>query len=192
MSSSIMKPAIFLDRDGVINLDHGYVGTIDDFQFVDGVFEACRDLQGKGFLIVVITNQSGIARGKYTEEQFHELTQWMDWNFDDKGVVLDGIYYCPHHPEKGLGDYKIDCDCRKPKPGMLLEAQQDLGIDMAKSVFVGDKADDMRAAIAAGIRTRILVETGKAVTEDARELADVVLPSLAQVAAWLEQREQSR
>ncbi len=179
-----MKPAVFLDRDGVINVDHGYVGAIDDFEFVEDVFEACRRLKEQGYMLVVITNQSGIARGRYSEEQFQELTQWMDWNFDDKGVLLDGIYYCPHHPEKGVGQYKIDCDCRKPKPGMLLEAQSDLGIDMANSVFVGDKADDMRAAMAAGIGTKILVETGKAVTDEARELADVVLPSLADVPSW--------
>ncbi|WKE66801.1 D-glycero-beta-D-manno-heptose 1,7-bisphosphate 7-phosphatase [Gallaecimonas kandeliae] len=181
-----MKPAVFLDRDGVINVDHGYVSKIDDFEFIEGVFEACKAFKAMGYKVVVITNQSGIARGMYTEDTFQELTQWMDWNFDDKGVLLDGVYYCPHHAEKGLGQYKVDCSCRKPKPGMLLEAQKDLDIDLAASVFVGDKADDMRAARAAGVGKAVLVETGKTVTSEAKELADVVLASIAEVPDWLE------
>ncbi|WP_406667135.1 D-glycero-beta-D-manno-heptose 1,7-bisphosphate 7-phosphatase [Gallaecimonas sp. GXIMD1310] len=180
-----MKPAVFLDRDGVINVDHGYVSRIDDFEFIEGVFEAARAFKAMGYLVVVITNQSGIARGMFSEDSFAELTQWMDWNFDDNGVVLDGIYYCPHHPDKGIGEYRQDCNCRKPKPGMLLEAQGDLDIDMGRSVFVGDKADDMRAADAAGVATKVLVRTGKAVTEDAQSLATVVLESIKSVPAWL-------
>ncbi|EKE75354.1 D-glycero-beta-D-manno-heptose 1,7-bisphosphate 7-phosphatase [Gallaecimonas xiamenensis] len=180
-----MKAAVFLDRDGVINVDHGYVSAIDDFEFVDGVFEACRAFKSMGYLVVVITNQSGIARGMYSEEDFQVLTQWMDWNFDDKGVLLDGVYYCPHHAEKGQGKYKVDCDCRKPKPGMLLEAQKDLAIDLARSVFVGDKADDMRAAKAAGLGAALLVRTGKEVTAEAQSLATATLDSVADVPAWL-------
>ena len=132
-----MKKAVFLDRDGVINVDHGYVYQVDDFEYIEGVFDACRELKQLGYKLVVVTNQSGIARGMYTEEQFHSLTEWMDWNFADKGVELDGIYYCPHHHEHGMADYKVDCDCRKPKPGMLESAARFLKIDMAQSVTSG-------------------------------------------------------
>ncbi len=93
-------PAIFLDRDGTINVDHGYVHEIDNFEFIDGVIDAMRELKKKmGFALVVVTNQSGIARGKFTEAQFETLTEWMDWSLADRDVDLDGIYYCPHHPQ---------------------------------------------------------------------------------------------
>ncbi|MBR9729212.1 D-glycero-beta-D-manno-heptose 1,7-bisphosphate 7-phosphatase [Shewanella intestini] len=180
-----MAKAVFLDRDGVINLDHGYVHQVDDFEYVEGVFEACLAFKKQGYKIVVVTNQSGIARGKYTEDDFHALTEWMDWNFADKGVDLDGIYYCPHHSEKGIGEYKVECDCRKPKPGMLLDAAKFLKIDMSQSVMVGDKADDMRAGKAAGILTNILVRTGKSVTEDAIAEASIVVDSIADVPSVL-------
>ncbi|MBO1273576.1 D-glycero-beta-D-manno-heptose 1,7-bisphosphate 7-phosphatase [Shewanella sp. 4t3-1-2LB] len=180
-----MNKAVFLDRDGVINVDHGYVHQIDDFQYIEGVFDACLALKQQGFKLVVITNQAGIARGLYSEDQFHQLTEWMDWNFADKGVDLDGIYYCPHHPDKGIGKYKQDCDCRKPKPGMIVSAQQFLKLDLSASALVGDKADDMRAAKAAGIPVRILVRSGKALTQEGIDEATVVLDSIADVPAYL-------
>jgi len=160
----LAKPAVFIDRDGVINVDHGYVHTTDDFEYVEGVFAACKKLKEMGYLLVLVTNQSGIARGMFTEDEFLSLTEWMDWNFVDNGVEFDGIYYCPHHPE-GQGDYRQECDCRKPKPGMLISARDYLKIDMAQSVMIGDKADDMTAAKAAEVGTKILVRTGKPVTE---------------------------
>lgn len=137
-----------------------------------------------GYLLVLVTNQSGIARGMFTEDEFLSLTEWMDWNFVDNGVEFDGIYYCPHHPE-GQGDYRQECDCRKPKPGMLISARDYLKIDMTQSVMIGDKADDMTAAKAAEVGTKILVRTGKPVTEVGEQLADVVLDSVADVPAWL-------
>ena len=182
-----LNKAVFLDRDGVINKDNGYVHTVDDFEYIDGVFEACLALKQMGYLLIVVTNQSGIARGMYSEDDFHHLTEWMDWNFADKGVELDGIYYCPHHPQKGLGGYKQDCDCRKPKPGMMLDAAEFLKIDMSQSVMVGDKADDMRAAKAAGINTAILVRSGKVVDEAGVELASAVVDSMADVPSLLSQ-----
>lgn len=180
-----MSRAVFLDRDGVINIDHGYVHMVDDFEYVEGVFDACRSIKEMGFKLAVVTNQSGIARGLYTEDQFHTLTEWMDWNFADKGIDLDGIYYCPHHAEKGIGDYKQDCDCRKPKPGMMQSAAEFLKLDLSQSVMVGDKRDDMLAAKVAGIPIRILVRTGKEVTEEAIAEASVVLDSIADVPEYL-------
>ena len=176
-----MNRAVFLDRDGVINKDTGYVHLVDDFEYIDGVFDACLALKKMGYLLVVVTNQSGIARGMYSEDDFHSLTEWMDWNFADKGVDLDGIYYCPHHPEKGIGEYKQDCDCRKPKPGMLLDAAKFLKIDLANLIMVGDKADDMRAAKAAGIGKSILVRSGKVVDEAGIIEATMVVDSIAVV-----------
>jgi len=175
--------AVFLDRDGVINKDHGYVHQVDDFEYIEGVFEACLALKQMGYKLVVVTNQSGIARGMYSEDQFHSLTEWMDWNFADKGVELDGIYYCPHHAEKGIGEYKVDCDCRKPKPGMLNDAAKFLKIDLPQSVMVGDKAEDMQAAKAAGVSTRILVRSGKVIADSSD--ATIVLDSIADVPAYL-------
>jgi D-glycero-D-manno-heptose 1,7-bisphosphate phosphatase len=149
------------------------------------VFEATKALKDQGYMLVLVTNQSGIARGKFSEDRFLSLTQWMDWNFVDHGVEFDGFYYCPHHPEEGIGEYKQDCDCRKPKPGMFISARDFLKIDMEKSVMIGDKAEDMMAAEAAGVGTKILVRTGKPITEQGEALATVVLDSIADVPAYL-------
>ncbi|WP_413700354.1 D-glycero-beta-D-manno-heptose 1,7-bisphosphate 7-phosphatase [Psychromonas sp. KJ10-10] len=165
MTASNGKRAIFLDRDGVINVDNGYVSVVDDFEFIDGVIEALQELKKQNYLLVVITNQSGIARGYFSEEQFHTLTEWMDWSLADRGVDLDGIYYCPHHSEHGLGEYKVDCDCRKPNPGMINDAVKELGIDLSQSILVGDKVSDIQAGINAGVKYNYLVRTGKEITE---------------------------
>lgn len=177
--------AIFLDRDGTINADHGYVHKIDDFQFIEGVGKALKQLQDKGYLLVLVTNQSGIARGYFSEAQFHQLTEWMDWSLDeDYGVVLDGIYYCPHHPE-GKGEFKAECDCRKPKAGMFLEAIKDLNIDPKQSYMVGDKLEDLLAAEAAGVKTKVLVKTGKPVTAEGEAKADLVLDSVVDLVRYI-------
>lgn len=180
-----VNKAIFIDRDGVINLDHGYVHDIDNFQFIDGVFSACKKLKELGYKLVIVTNQSGIARGYFSEETFQQLTEWMDWNFVDNGVELDGIYYCPHHNTAGLGDYLIDCDCRKPKSGMFISAAKFLKIDLSKSVMIGDSLSDMQAAESAGITQRLLVKTGKELTKQAIEKATSVLGSIKDVPEYL-------
>ncbi len=172
------KIAVFLDRDGVINQDTGCVSCVDDFHFIDGTIEALQILKKKGYCLVVVTNQSGIARGYFTEEQFVSLTEWMDWSLADRDVDLDGIYFCPHHPTAGVGEYRQECNCRKPAPGMLLDAAKDLKIDLANSYMVGDKAGDLQAAKAAGVGHKVLVRTGKTVTEEAIALADEVQDSL--------------
>ena len=173
-----MNKAIFLDRDGTLNVDHGYVHQIDDFQFIDGSIEALQELKSMGYLLVLVTNQSGIARGYFSEEQFLTLTEWMDWSLADRGVDLDGIYYCPHHPE-GKGEFKQNCDCRKPKGGMLLQAIQELKIDPTQSFMVGDKIEDLQAGAAAKVRSKILVKTGKPITPDGEAYADFVIESVA-------------
>ena len=153
-------PALFLDRDGVINVDHGYVHRIEDFEFIPGIFELCRAARALGHKLVVVTNQAGIARGLYTEEQFHALTAWMKQRFADEGAPLDGVYFCPTHPTAGIGAYRVESEFRKPGPGMLLQAASDLDLNLQRSAIVGDKESDMQAGQSARIDTRILLQAG--------------------------------
>ena len=172
-----MNKAIFLDRDGTINIDHGYVHQIDDFEFIEGSINALKKLKEMGYLLVLVTNQSGIARGYFKEAQFLQLTEWMDWSLAEQGVDFDGIYYCPHHPD-GKGEFKEDCSCRKPKPGMLLDAMKALNIDPQQSIMVGDKIEDIKAGINAKVKINVLVRTGKPVTKEGERLANAVLDSI--------------
>lgn len=146
-----MNKALFLDRDGVINLEKHYLHKIEDFEFVEGIFDLCRHFQAQGYLIVVVTNQSGIARGYYGEEEFAVLTAWMRERFKENGVEISAVYHCPHHPE-----ISGPCSCRKPEPGMLLKAAEMFDIDLASSVLVGDAERDIEAAINAGVQTHCL------------------------------------
>ncbi|MFB0979320.1 MAG: D-glycero-beta-D-manno-heptose 1,7-bisphosphate 7-phosphatase [Alteromonadaceae bacterium] len=152
-----MNKALFLDRDGIINVDHGYVYKKEEFVFIDDIFDVCLDAQAKGYEIFVITNQSGIARGKYTVKQFDELSSWMTSVFKSKGIVISDVYHCPHHPDKGLGEYLKACECRKPEPGMLLLAKKEHNINLENSIFIGDKVSDIQAAERAGIKNRIIL-----------------------------------
>lgn len=145
--------ALFLDRDGVINVDHGYVCSPEQTQFIDGIFELCRTATESRFLNVVITNQAGIARGYYTEQDFQEYMAWMRAEFQKRGAQLDAVYYCPHHPVQGQREYLRDCECRKPKPGMILAAARELDLDLGRSVLLGDTAADTAAGQAAGVGT---------------------------------------
>lgn len=146
-----MRKAVFLDRDGIINVDGHYVHKIEDFHFMDGIFDFCRKAKEKGYLLIVFTNQSGIARGYYTEEDFLKLTDWMCQRFQKEGVSLDHVYYCPFHPTKGIGEYKKESMDRKPNPGMLMKAKDAFDIDMAASIVLGDKDSDMDAGRNAGV-----------------------------------------
>ena len=152
-----MNKALFLDRDGIINTDFGYVHQIKDFEFVDGIFDVCRYAIDMGYQIIVITNQAGIARGYYTVEDFNVLTDWMKQEFANQDINITDVYYCPHHPEKGDNEYVRKCNCRKPEPGMILKAAKEHDINIAHSAFIGDKVSDMQAADVAGIHNKILV-----------------------------------
>jgi len=173
-----LRRAAFLDRDGVINIDRGYVFRREDFQFVAGALEGARRLHELGFLLVVASNQSGIGRGLYTEDNFQALTTWMGNEFLTAGAPLAGVYFCPHHPTEGLGEYRRSCKCRKPAPGMLLAAAHDLGIDLGSSAMFGDKVSDLEAARAAGVPLRVLLGT------DARETPALPLAEDLAVAAY--------
>ena len=153
--------AVFLDRDGVINVDSGYVGDWDSFVFLPGVIEAMRALCDAGYALVIVTNQSGIGRGFYTEEDFHALTERMRNELSRHGVSIAGVYFCPHLPEAALPQYRKTCDCRKPKPGLIHRALEELDIDLTRSAMVGDKSSDMQAALAAGIPQRYQVVSGE-------------------------------
>ena len=153
--------AIFLDRDGVINVDSGYVGDWESFIFLPGVIEAMRTLCDAGYALVIITNQSGIGRGRYTEEDFHILTERMCEELSRHGVSIAGVYFCPHLPEATLPRYRKTCDCRKPRPGLIHRALKELDIDLTRSAMVGDKDSDMEAALAAGIPYRYQVTSGE-------------------------------
>jgi D-glycero-D-manno-heptose 1,7-bisphosphate phosphatase len=169
---------LFLDRDGVVNVDHGYVSQPKAFEFIDGVFTACKQFQDAGYKIVIITNQSGIGRGYYSEQDFHALTDWMVAEFKKNDVDILAVYYCPHHPVKANAPYLQECDCRKPQPGMLLQAINQHNLSPNNSIMIGDKAPDMQAAIAAGIKHKYLVNSGQSFSSDVEELADAVFADL--------------
>lgn len=158
-STEALRRAAFLDRDGVINLDREYVYRREDFVFVPGALEGARELHRRGFMLIVVTNQSGIGRGLYTEAQFHELTDWMRSEFAAAGAPLEGVYYCPHHPTSANGPYRRLCECRKPAPGMLLDAAREHRIALGRSALFGDRETDLEAARAAGVPIRVLLGT---------------------------------
>jgi len=152
--------ALFLDRDGVINLNHGYVHTREHFDFVDGIFDVCHKAKRWEYLLIVVTNQAGIGRGYFSEEDFHRLTDWMLEQFRHRDAGISKVYFCPYHPEHGIGEYKRESPCRKPNPGMLLAAASDFDLDLAACVLVGDKASDVEAGRTAGVGCNVLYVPG--------------------------------
>jgi len=149
----MVKKALFLDRDGVINKEINYLFKIEDVEFVPGIFDLCRYFTAKDFLIIVITNQAGIARGYYTNDDFQNLTDWMKNEFGKNGIKLEHVYHCPHHPQ-----FSGDCDCRKPKPGMILDAQKKFNLDLKHSVLIGDEISDIESGRSAGVGSNILIK----------------------------------
>ena len=149
----ILKKALFLDRDGVVNKEKDYLYKIEDFEFIDGIFDLCKYYINLGYLIFIVTNQSGIARKYYDENDFNLLTSWMIEEFLDKKIYISKVYFCPHHP-----DISGSCSCRKPKAGMLLEASEEFNIDLNKSIIIGDKERDIEAGINAGLKETYLFD----------------------------------
>ena len=141
-----MNKALFIDRDGVINVDKGHVYRSEDFEFNAGIFGLCRQYLAEDFIIVVITNQAGIAKGIYTEADYLRLTDWMIGQFENNGVTISKVYHCPHHP-----DISGPCQCRKPNPGMILQAIEEFNLDISECVLIGDKDTDLEAGRRAGI-----------------------------------------
>ncbi len=175
------RRALFLDRDGVINEDTGFICRPEEFHILPGVFDGCRAAREAGYLLIVVTNQSGIGRGLYTEADFHRLTRWMCGAFDAAGAALTDVYFAPTHPTLGVGAYRRESDDRKPGAGMLYRARAEHGIDLGVSALIGDRETDIAAAIAAGLAHKILV------AEDRPDgtSADVVVGSLRDGVGWL-------
>lgn len=164
------QKAVFLDRDGVINKYVGFLTNIDQFELNDGVTEAIKKINSKGYLAIVVTNQPVIARGEVTLYELEEIHNKMETLLGLDGAYLDAVYYCPHHPHKGyegeVPELKIECECRKPKPGMLLQAARDFNIDLSKSWMVGDGENDILAGMNAGCKTGYIKREGKPIEAD--------------------------
>ncbi len=180
--------ALFLDRDGVINVDHDYVHRIEDFEFVPGIFDLTRFATHElGWPIVVVTNQSGIGRGYFDEAAFQALTAWMLERFSAAGTPLARVYHCPYHPEHGVGAYRQDHPWRKPKPGMILQAAADLDLDLGRSVMIGDRPPDMEAGAAAGVGLLVRLDRQSAPDADIGD-AHLVVGSLGEAVGLLRGR----
>ena len=160
--------ALFLDRDGVINIDKGYVYKIEDIEFIDGIFELCKYVISRNYLIIIITNQAGIGRGLYSEHDFKVLTDWIEKVFLSNGIFIDKTYFCPFHKIHGKGKYLKDSFDRKPNPGMILKASKEKSINLSNSILIGDKISDLLAGEAAGIGNNILFDVESKITLENR------------------------
>jgi len=178
------RPAAFLDRDGTIIEELGYLGDPDQIRFIPGAIEALRALQRAGFRLVVITNQAGVARGLLTEADVHRVNERLRTLLAESGVRLDGIYYCPHHPEHGPPEYRLECSCRKPRPGMVERAARELHLDPARSVVIGDHSSDTALARSFPGMRGVLLLTGHG-TEQWQKIQAGTLPAPDQAAADL-------
>ncbi len=181
--------AVFLDRDGTLIEEVNYLSRVEQVRLLPGAAEAVRRVNEAGVRVVVVTNQAGVARGYFPEDRVAEVHAHLSAVLGERGARIDTYYYCPHHAESGVGAYKVDCDCRKPKPGMLRTAARELGLDLSRSWMIGDKVCDLKAGAAAGCRT-VLVKTGygAGVTEplpaDELRLAGVVADLPAAIELW--------
>ena len=182
------RAALFLDRDGVINVDRAYVHRPQDFEFIEGIFDLCRNARQHDYLVFVITNQAGIARGFYTEDDFLELTRWMCREFERRDAMIDKVYFCPFHAEHGIGAYKRDSPLRKPAPGMILQAALEFDVDLGGSVLVGDMETDIQAGIGAGVGINLLFRPLAHAPAQA-SAATRQIGHLADVSAYLKRRD---
>ena len=153
--------AVFLDRDGVINVDNGYVFRIEDFIFKNDIFDFVKRVNELQVKVIIITNQAGIARGFYTETQFHKLNDWMLAEFKANDAIIDAVYYSPYHAKEGIGKYRVDHFSRKPNPGMIFDAARDFNLDLTRSILIGDQSTDIAAGIRAGIKVNLLISEEK-------------------------------
>ena len=187
------KIAVFLDRDGTINVEKDYLYRVDDFEFIPGAAEAIRRLNQAGLLTIVVSNQSGVARGYFTLAQVEELHRHIQLELKKHGAWIDAFYICPHHPTEGAGDFTRECSCRKGEPGMLLQAADDLDINLSASYMVGDKIADIEAGHNAGCRS-LLVRTGygEQNVHKLQEGSVTVFPSLTEAADFILAEQQKR
>lgn len=187
-ATSALRRAVFLDRDGTINVEKDYLYRVEDFEFIPGAPEAIRLLKAAGFLVIVVTNQAGVARGYYDEQAVVLLHAHLQELLVEHNATVDGYYLCPHHPTEGLGAYRVACDCRKGAPGMLLQAAREHGINLADSFMVGDKVADIEAGVAAGCRS-ILVRTGYGAKDESKVVTKFpgtpICPDLAAAVAYI-------
>ncbi len=173
--------ALFLDRDGVINHEVGFLHRREDVRFVEGIFPLCRTAKSLGYRLIVVTNQAGIGRGLYTAEQYEDLMLWMRGQFREEGVELDAVYHSPYHPEHGIGEYKREHLDRKPSPGMLLKGAREFGLELSQSILIGDRCTDIAAANAAGLRQAFFISG----TETGCSGDFLPIDTLAEADAWL-------
>jgi D-glycero-D-manno-heptose 1,7-bisphosphate phosphatase len=181
-----MNKAVFVDRDGTVNEEVGYLHNIADLRLIPGAGDAIKRLNESGIKVVLVTNQSGIARGYFTESQLHKIHTRLEQMLHDKGARLDAIYYCPHHPSAGKSHYTKECDCRKPGTGLIDKAAHDLDIDVNQSFVVGDKWSDVELGRRAGAHS-ILVKTGygKGVRPPHVVEPDFIAHTLSEAADWI-------
>jgi D,D-heptose 1,7-bisphosphate phosphatase len=181
--------AVFLDRDGTIVQERGYITIPDDLDILPGVPEAIVALRERGWKVIVVSNQAAVAKGLITEEELGEINMRMVMMLGAEGATFDGVYVCPHHPEGKVPDYAIECGCRKPRPGLLEQAASEHGLDLSQCVIIGDSLRDLEAGRAAGVEAAVLVLTGQGAKTAAGEHgADFVAADLAAAVAWLASR----
>lgn len=183
------QKAIFLDRDGTINKYKGFLRDIDDFELIDGITDAVKKINASGYLCIVVTNQPVIARGEVSIMQLEEMHKKLETKLGLEGAYIDALYYCPHHPHKGykgeVSELKVECDCRKPKPGMLIKAAKAFHIDLSKSYMIGDNENDVKAGIAAGCKSVLIHGDGTSCKEGAFGQIDTLDSVLAFVEKYL-------